>query len=64
MYLAVDDSTSPVLVGKAAQAADMFEQAFASSIPITKEEDGAMCRACRELRSIVQSSSSAEGDPS
>lgn len=64
MYPAVDNSTSPVLVGKAAQAADMIEQAFASSLPITKEEDGAMCRACRELRSIVRGSSTTEGDPS
>ena len=64
MYQAIDESTGPVLVGKAAQAADIIEQAFASSLPITKDDDGARCRAYRELRSIVQGSSTTEGDPS
>ena len=62
MCLAIDYSTGPVLVGKVAQAADSIEQAFASSRPITKDDDWAMCRPYRELRSIVRGSSTTEGD--
>jgi hypothetical protein len=64
MYLAIDESTGPVLVGKAVQAADMIEQAFASSLPITKDDDLAMWPAYRELRSILAGSSTTEGDQS
>lgn len=64
MYQAIDESTSPALVGKAAQAADIIEQTFARCLPVTKGDDWAMCRAYCELRSIVAGSSTTEGDPS
>lgn len=54
MYHAVDDSTSPVLVQKAAQAASIIEEARQLDFKITLEDDGALSRAYHALRGIVQ----------
>ncbi len=56
MYLAVDtERTSHVLENKAAKAAEIIEMAFQSDLPITRDDDLALCRAYHALREVVQS---------
>ncbi len=53
MYHEPSDSTSPVLVTKAAQAAAILEKAFELPLPVTREDDWHLCKAYHALRAVV-----------
>ena len=53
MYLAVDESTSPVLVRKTDELARKIEELFELDYQITRKDDWSLVRAYHALREVT-----------